>query len=245
MGLASGFRVGARGSPRRRRAPWRARGSRRQPAVAVGVDPRSPARSRFRRVAPRPGTSVPPGTREPGEGHDGDRRARPPAVARVRLLGGARYGTEAEVHAVAGSDHRERVVVALQRHLLRALVDAERRQQAERDQRRHLRAERPAQLLEARANARFRGAERQVQLGRDLLVREVVEEGEAERLALGRRELLERRPDDGAAGYRDAASGGPGSRAGSPSRTRPSGLGTMSGWRLRRRSSFRTRKCAI
>ena len=44
---------------------------------------------------------------------------------------------------------------------------------------------------------------------------------------------------------RDAASGGPGSRAGSPSSTRPSGSGTMSGWRLRRRSSFRTRKCAI
>src|SRR5438034_1546310 len=42
-----------------------------------------------------------------------------------------------------------------------------------------------------------------------------------------------------------AVSAGPGSPAGKPASRSPSGSGTISGWRLRRRSSFRRRKCAI
>jgi len=67
------------------------------------------------------------------------------------------------------------------------MADAERDEQTERDERGPLRAELVPELLEAGSDARLRRPERQVELGRDLLVREVVEERQVERLALQRR----------------------------------------------------------
>ena len=109
------------------------------------------------------------------------------AIAGVHLLGPAGHRAEAEVHAVARRDHGERPVVALERRVLGPIADAERDQQAERDERRPLRPEPVAQLLQARPDASLRGAEGQAELGRHLVVREVVEKRETDRLALRRR----------------------------------------------------------
>src|SRR5207247_8859718 len=92
---------------------------------------------------------------------------------------------------------RERPVGARERRVLRPVADAEGGQQAERHERRPSGSERAAELLEACADACLGRPERQAELRRDLLVREVVEEGEAEGLALGRRELVERGLEDG------------------------------------------------
>src|SRR5207247_5336547 len=90
---------------------------------------------------------------------------------------------------------------------------------------RPLRPERAAELLEARADARLRRPERQAELGRHLLVGEIVEEGETECLALRTGELVERRLEDGAAVLLPRRLGRPGVAGGEVREHEPLGIG--------------------
>src|SRR6266404_2012090 len=136
--------------------------------------------------------------RELGEGDHRDASAGTAAVARVCRFRRSGHGSQPEVHAVARGHQGQRAIIPRQRRVLGAVADAESRQQADGDERRTLRSERAAELLEARPDACLRRAERQAELGRDLLVREVVEEGETECFALRRWKLVECRLQDGA-----------------------------------------------
>src|SRR5262249_30375592 len=131
--------------------------------------------------------------RELRERDHGDGGTRTAAIAGVRCFRRAGGRRQAQVHAVARGQHRERAIIARDGRALRYIADADRSEQAQRGERGSVWSESDPQLLEAGPDARLRRAERQAELGGDLRVGEVVGEGETERLALRRRKLRERR----------------------------------------------------
>ena len=84
-------------------------------------------------------------------------------------------------------------------------------------------------------------AQRHVEEGRDLLVREVLEEGEAQRLALRHRQGVHGRPHRVAAMLATTSSSGPGPGIGPGVRRPPADCDVVRGLRLRRRCSLMTR----
>ena len=102
---------------------------------------------------------------------------------------------------VAGGDDAEGPVLALQRLLLLVIAHAKGHQPATDRQRGggHDRQEGDPQPLHPGANPGLGGAERQAEIGGDLLLREILEVGQAESLPLRRRQGLDRRRDRRAA----------------------------------------------
>src|SRR5439155_343909 len=92
--------------------------------------------------------------------------------------------------------HRQRSVVPTESRMLGSVANAERDEQTEGGQRRPLRREARAELLERGTDAGLRGAEGNTELGRDLLVREVAGEVQPDRVALRCGQLVDRRAYD-------------------------------------------------
>ena len=123
--------------------------------------------------------------------------AGPAAVVavRFRLHGGPGSCGHPPRYDVAGRHQPESVVVKP-----RALAEVEEGHKADDEQaRREQRREVGAERLESGADAALGGPEREVQEVGDLLVGEVFEEGQAQRLSLGRRQRRDGLADDRAA----------------------------------------------
>ncbi len=136
------------------------------------------------------------------ERRDGDVAARSAPVDAVRLRRYAGSRCQLERHDIACGHHLQGAIIARYRRLLQSVIaytqDGEQATEQRQDDQ-HAAGQVDAHLLETGPDPGLGRAERQVQIGGDLRVRQFLEEGKAQRLALGRRERLDGLPHGGAA----------------------------------------------
>ena len=180
--------------------------------------------------------------RQVGQGEDGQVEAGQAAVVAVSRRVGPGRRARAPGHDVAVGDQAEGAALASQGGLVGLLAEAGEGEEAGQDQAgRDQRGEPDAQAPEAGADPALGRAQRQIEEVGDLLVGQVFEEGQAQRLALGRGRASTAARTAARRCSRQTDSAGPGSESARFSELPPSASDVARGLRPRRRSSLITR----